>query len=125
MTNQEIFTKMVTHLRKQGRRSWRQSAKGPGNPNGCLYRGEDEIGPTMCAAGVLLKDEYYRPEFESLPTKMGVRSAFFNSGVNLDDRAISNTIKDVMLTHDKIDPYKWECEFKRIADEYNLILEAA
>lgn len=53
MTNQEIFDTVV---RKMADQSWKQSA----NETGCKYR----YNGMVCAAGALLKDEFYNPDFE-------------------------------------------------------------
>jgi len=51
MTNQEMFTKVLLHIRAQGFAVF----------NGCCYRTPDG---RSCAAGVLIKDEFYDPDFE-------------------------------------------------------------
>lgn len=58
MTNQEVFTKVVQHLRTQGVPS---EADAPGGRR-CLYRHTDGI--RRCAVGVLIPDSEYKPEME-------------------------------------------------------------
>jgi hypothetical protein len=54
MNKQEIFDKVLTHLRKQG--------KAAVNDNGdCMYRAADG---RQCAAGCLITDEEYEPQME-------------------------------------------------------------
>ncbi len=55
MTNQEIFNKVLAHLRTQGRAS-------TSNTNmSCLYRGPDG---DKCAVGCLIPDDKYDPAME-------------------------------------------------------------
>ncbi|WP_323016405.1 hypothetical protein [Castellaniella sp.] len=58
MKSQEIFNRVLTHLRKQGHASF-----GSAGDNGetCLYRGDNG---DMCAVGCLITDEAYDPAFE-------------------------------------------------------------
>jgi hypothetical protein len=53
MNQQEIFDTVVTHLFKQKHRAF--------GLTGCLYR---TPSGEKCAAGVLIPDEYYKPEME-------------------------------------------------------------
>jgi len=59
MTNQEIFDRVLQHLRTQGRPS---KTIGPDNRKICAYRGE---GGTRCAIGCLLPDEKYHSGMEN------------------------------------------------------------
>lgn len=56
MTNQEAFTKIVTHLREQGKPCMDDTNK-------CLYHGPEGM---KCAIGALIPDSEYKPEFESM-----------------------------------------------------------
>ena len=58
MNQQEIFDKVATHLIAQGKRSLGWGA------DYCAYRGDDG---TMCAAGCLIPDDEYKPQFEGIP----------------------------------------------------------
>jgi hypothetical protein len=60
MEAQEIFDTVVRHLARQGRPSLKFDPQ-TGKPSGCVYRGPDK---TMCAVGVLLHDDEYRPIFD-------------------------------------------------------------
>ena len=55
MNQQEIFDKVATHLIAQGKRSI-------GFGGACAYRGDNG---SMCAAGCLIPDDEYKPEFEN------------------------------------------------------------
>ena len=57
MTNQEVFDKCLSHLRKQGKKS-----VDPHNQWQCMYRGG--MG-RMCAIGALIPDELYQTCFEN------------------------------------------------------------
>lgn len=54
MNNQEVFDKVVTHLRTQNRPSFEDH-------EGCMYRGP---GGTMCAVGCLIPDNVYDAAME-------------------------------------------------------------
>ena len=51
MNTQEMFSKIVTHLRAQGKPSIN-----PDMHDSCMYRSKDGC---MCAVGVLMTDEHY------------------------------------------------------------------
>ena len=63
MNQQEIFDKVATHLIAQGKQSM-GVGYGPLGAAGCAYRGD---GGTMCAAGCLIPDDEYKPQFEGIP----------------------------------------------------------
>ena len=62
MNQQEIFDKVASHLITQGVQA-KYLPHSDGYPS-CAYRGEND---TMCAAGCLIPDEEYNPEFEGMP----------------------------------------------------------
>ena len=55
-TAQQVFDQVVTHMIKQGERSIRHGSKM------CLYRGDKGL---MCAAGCLIADDEYQPQFDN------------------------------------------------------------
>ena len=59
MNQQEIFDKVATHLIAQGKQSLMFMGA-----EACAYRGADG---TMCAAGCLIPDDEYDPDFEGVP----------------------------------------------------------
>ena len=61
MNQQEIFDKVASHLIAQGKQSLRTASTVQWGDQSCAYRGDDG---TMCAAGCLIPDEEYKPEFE-------------------------------------------------------------
>lgn len=92
MTKQEIFNKVVTHLRAQGKQSLSHEGK-------CMYRGMDGC---MCAAGVLINDDHYSEDLEYHNTlSNSVKEALENSGI-LMDRNTGNTklVFDLQNLHD-------------------------
>jgi hypothetical protein len=64
MNQQEIFDKVASHLITQGvQATYRPHPKQREAYSNCAYRGDNG---TMCAAGCLIPDEEYNPEFEGL-----------------------------------------------------------
>lgn len=117
LTVQEVFDKVVTHLRKQGRKSRSDDAVASGNPYGCLYRGVDEIGPTMCGAGCLIEDEYYHPSLEGKGcTSDDVSKALIKSGVDMSSDNIVCVVNYLQDNHDGTLVESWEDNFKMIAN---------
>ena len=65
MNQQEIFDKVASHLITQGVQANHRPLLNQGDSYpSCAYRGDNG---TMCAAGCLIPDEEYKPEFEGLP----------------------------------------------------------
>lgn len=102
MTNQEAFTTVVLHLRKQGRRAQERS--------NCRYRAPDGC---KCAIGALIPDDQYTPELEG--------SNLFTI-THLPALQDLNTymLADLQLTHDLYDPKEWEKRFEYLAEKYKL-----
>lgn len=128
MTNQEIFDKVATHLLTQGKRS--ETVAGD-----CAYRGADG---TKCAAGVLIADEFYRPEFEGIaitvdrngddlePQAERVRQALFKSGLKEWDQL--RLVRALQKVHDREEPEDWCAALLVLADHFDLspaVLEVA
>ena len=99
MNQQEIFDKVATHLIAQGKQSLGARPVFIGDA-GCAYRGADG---TMCAAGCLIPDDEYRPEFETIPW-VGIAKdvpSFANAPFE-----VHNLIDSLQLVHD--DENYWE-----------------
>ncbi len=121
LTPQEIFTKVVTHLRKQGQQALRQSY------GTCMYR----LGDLKCAAGCLIADEHYdrRIENHSVPFRSEdeamldeyqqvLRNALLSSGVAFKDFRLVSRLQGI---HDgSSDTEFWETNWKILSEEYNL-----
>ena len=110
MTNQEAFTTVVLHLRKQGRRSTK-----PGGPRStdaylCYYR----AGNLKCAVGALIPDEQYTPRMEGLPVRLVQRNWPVLKGIS------PSLLSDLQITHDFSDPKEWENQFTFLAQAYEL-----
>ncbi len=97
MTPQEIFDKVVNHLRAQGAKSM--------NGDACRYRSSDGM---MCAAGCLIPDSEYSSEIEDL----NVDSVPFFE--NLSERVLYLLFK-LQGLHDRVDVGDWEPQLRRIA----------
>lgn len=119
MTNQEIFDKVLTHLRAQGVAAITGSE--------CSYRAQKDDGVHMCAVGCLIKDEFYDPNFEgenatdprvlnALAQSLGVKGSFTDITRNL--------LRDLQVAHDhELDNFgldDWEAQMKNIARNYEL-----
>ena len=113
MTNQEAFTRIVTHLRRQGKHSLHPKG-GPRLTQKCAYR-----APTgeRCAVGVLLTDEFYTPALEGCAVMTPVMMSVLNQalpGVSLD------LLQAMQHIHDGSLPKTWELLWARVAREMNL-----
>jgi len=109
-TAQEVFDFIVAHLREQGGRA--ESKNEVGNSS-CKYRLEN----LQCAAGCLIPDEKYSPNFEGqkwygVSRSLGVSSYHFD------------LISDMQSIHDSVDPAYWEDRFESAARIYKLVLAA-
>jgi CII-binding regulator of phage lambda lysogenization HflD len=111
--NQEMFTKMVNHLRKQNQRSYSTIF------GGCAYRGENGL---MCAVGCLIKDEFYDYQLESQNVSMlAVHRALISSGYEYDKQGES-LLSRMQTVHDDYGTLSWEAKWVEIANEFNLVL---
>lgn len=99
MTKQELFNRIVTHLRMQGK----PAVDGGG---ACEYRTEDGA---MCAVGVLIATDCYNKEFEGVllcrseaeaDRRQGLLlDALEHSGVPTDEETL-NFLSDAQAVHD-------------------------
>ncbi len=106
MTNQEVFDKCVSFLRKQGCASL--SEKGF-----CSYFGPDG---KRCAVGVFIEENEYKPEFEgdSLNCRPLIQELMRNKGIDL---RLLDRLQDV---HDGYMFEEWEEQFLSVADAFEL-----
>lgn len=109
MTDQEIYDRIVTHLRKQ----WARSA----TPDGlqCLYRSTDG---KMCAVGCLIPDDVYSPQMERwsvtrLTEGWSALRPLFGSNIMLLNR--------LQMIHDQYPLNKWEYKFEECARHFKLV----
>lgn len=106
MNAQDIFDKVVKHLRKQD---------GKALINGlCAYRGD---GGRKCAFGVLIPDKLYDKKFEG-KLIWGV----FHLSPELQNKYSEHAglIAELQRVHDMESVLNWEKHFKRIAEGYGL-----
>jgi hypothetical protein len=112
MNQQEIFTKVVSHLRAQNAKS--------NDLDGCKYRSSTGL---MCAVGCLIDDEFYSYRLEGLNLDATVVNiALTQSGINVDDTKIMKMLNALQFTHDNYPTDGWEDDFSNIAKKYNLFI---
>lgn len=117
--NQRTFDLVVAHLRKQGKKAF---GKVPSliNP-GCFlegyrYRTEDGL---KCAAGCLIPDSKYSPDFENV-------LCFGHSMSQPIEQILKEEGHDPVFVcqlqsiHDGSEPPQWEYKFFGLATEYGL-----
>lgn len=97
MTNKELFDKVAKHLLKQNRQSQNDTI------GMCMYRGPRRA---KCAAGVLIKNEFYSKELEgsSVESSPKVRTALVKSGVRRSQLPLVVALQQV---HDNVLPQGW------------------
>lgn len=125
LSNQEIFNKVVTHLRAQGRKavSYFDSR--------CKYRAPDGA---KCAVGCLIADEHYRNEYDyGTASYNHVRTMLVASGIDVALDNVSGSaaqsqtmelLRALQFVHDLKDVGKWESEFRGVASTFNLTVPA-
>lgn len=116
-SQQETFDIIVAHLRQQNAK-----AKLP-NPkdsyfNNCAYRGENGL---KCAAGCLIPDELYKPEFEK------INLIYFDNQKSPLGEIIESLghdlhlVSDLQKVHDNKDVSNWEVYFEKVAEKYSCV----
>lgn len=107
MTNQEVFDKVVAHLREQGE----QAVDSDGT---CKYR----AGKLKCAAGCLILDEHYTVGLERKSAlHVVVEEALSASGV---PESAMRLISELQDCHDNIEVEDWEDAFRQTAEMFSL-----
>jgi hypothetical protein len=102
-TEQEVFDLVATGLLRQNRKST--------DPyGGCSYRG---IEGCKCAAGMLIPDQHYKPEFECWGWENLVRR-----GVVPPE--CTSLICRLQGIHDNYYTWSWRTELSRLAAHYGL-----
>ena len=100
-TAQEVFDQVRDHLLSQGEKS---------EEDICLYRGPRGL---KCAAGCLIGDDEYKPEFEGKGWSILV-------GKGKIPKEHSELIGKLQEVHDSMFPEYWEEDLKLVAEEFNL-----
>lgn len=121
MTDQEIFDAVLNGIRTQSKASYRLSAAGSVN---CLYRGKDEDNHvTKCAAGMLVSDENYSPNFENMPSGMIFERGAYGGKVTSEQA--HHLLSDLQHAHDEQlargDFAQWEARMAVLAERYGLV----
>lgn len=106
-TAQQVFDKVVDHLRKQDKHSLFFEGK---PEETCAYRGDNG---RMCAAGCLIPDIEYTADIENKTWDILVESKHVPS-------AHEDLIKALQRTHDWSLPFDWEKGFRDNAAKFNL-----
>jgi hypothetical protein len=126
MTNQEIFNKVLTHMREQ--------KVGSRNGNKCMYRGDNN---TACAVGCLIPDHIYSPKMENVglssllesgkepnPRELALRNALADSSLPSTTWPL---LRELQYVHDEYMPMyegenmdAWEDAMKMAAFTFNL-----
>jgi hypothetical protein len=107
MNNQEIFGKIVNHLRKQNQKCMDDEGQ-------CLYRNNKGL---KCAAGILIDDDEYVPDmelklFKDLIGKFKLKYNYIGEQISL--------INYLQMIHDETSIDRWERGFKNCAAQYKL-----
>lgn len=108
MTKQEIFDVVSAHLLVQGGRSGK--GKHP-----CSYRG---MNGRKCAAGTLIPDELYRPEFEGM-----LWGKVCAASPELDAIGHEKLVQDLQSIHDTVEPISWAKHLRKLARARRLSTE--
>lgn len=118
-TAQEVFDKIVTHLRAQGKKSL--GATGIA----CKYRGVDGL---RCAVGCLLSDDEYQPWMDDSTSAGGgsigkVMETLFHSNPSLYAKLKphGHLLAEMQGLHDASDPFVWEQRFEQVAKTHCLV----
>lgn len=112
MTKQEVFDKVVAHLRAQNR-------KALGGEDECVYRAPDGA---KCAAGCLILDEHYSPALEGKGVDQpSVQDALRASGV---PQEADWFVLELQRIHDYFQVSDWERRFEILAKEHGLTYAA-
>lgn len=118
LTNQQLFDKVVTHLRTQGV----QAAVFNGSETVyCKYR----IDGKMCAAGCLIADEHYSQDLEG--EKSSAANVYLAIKASIGEHD-ADLVRKLQLVHDNADSWSsygldepGERSLKVIAKHWNLI----
>lgn len=112
MTDQELYTKVRTHLLTQMKKS---EMVHPELGNQCKYRTPDGL---KCAIGCLIPDEKYHRALEGLAVgDLGVQVAADLQPIQRD------LSQHLQMIHDVYRPAEWREELDKIALQYRFTVE--
>ncbi len=106
-TAQEVFDKVVSHLRSQG---------GPAvNEEGtCMYRAP---GGKKCAVGCMIPDDVYSKNMECRLVSSIIDA--YSALSDLQDHVV--LLEELQEIHDQVDPSEWEIAFEAMTASHGLI----
>lgn len=119
MTDQEIFDKVLNHLRAQGHRATNDAGK-------CVYRASNG---DMCAVGCLIADGAYKADMEGggvyrllskWPSALGLTIGPHDHKL-LQDLQAAHDVHMPRVGFDSPTAADWECEMEEIARKYGLV----
>ena len=118
MNTQEVFDKVVAHLRQQARRALREDNSHAVSIITCAYRAKDGA---KCAVGCLIDDDEYGPWMESLSPKyiLSHHKAMPSLIMKLEEHLY--ILNDLQSIHDKHGPEQWEACWKSCAEVHKVI----
>lgn len=111
-TAQQVFDQVATHLLTQNKRSYNEELAT------CAYRSPDGL---KCAAGCLISDEEYNPEWEDTnwPGLCGEFPITIQEHEPLTAKH-SCLITELQKIHDNVEPDEWPISLESLAKEYEL-----
>lgn len=112
-TKQQVFDQVARHLLLQNSKSTRILNV---DSSTCAYRSNIGDKSKQCAAGCLIDDKEYNPDWEGKGWQF-----LANSG--LVPQAHSGFIEELQQVHDTTFPLRWGEELKNIATQHNLIFD--
>ena len=102
-TAQQVFDQVAKHMRTQMKKSYLQDG-------GCLYKGPNGLS---CAAGCLIADDEYSPEWEGLHWSE-VAHRYTGKAAHME------LISQLQEAHDFYPVIDWAKKLKQVADKFNL-----
>lgn len=115
LTNQEIFTKVVTALMQQNAKSSMARYEDPTDTR-CLYRGPNGL---KCGIGHLIPDDLYCPSMEGDTARDLFTNPALRDKLGISENSIELCVT-LQLAHDRIEVEYWKEEFESIAKLYGL-----
>ena len=123
MTDQEIFDKVVAHLRQQGHKAMSEKLDVFTQLPICAYRAKNG---DKCAVGCLIEDEEYKETFEGVNALM-ILDGGYGADMPLVERLYPHRqlLNELQIVHDKTEVEVWERELQGVAARFGLIYTPA
>lgn len=84
-----------------------------------LYKNSDGH---HCPIGVLLKDEFYSPDFEGMAlssfNSQSIKEGLLKSGINMNEKYMVKLIDNLQFIHDNTKMIEWEDSLNQIEKIY-------